>query len=364
MAPSSSRELLDLLLEDGELTSSDLDEFIARVPGEDLFLDYKDGKLTRDVKEARSVVRQWVSGFANAEGGVLVIGVTEDRPRAVSPCAKIGGEPLDAWAQKVLSDMVGFFSPPPRFKVVRRSEGDVLIIAVSRAPQLVPCTESRETKYFLRFHDSTREAPPYLISDLVLGRRKHPILVPEFGDAQFRYERGETHLSVVGNLSLSLVVENASFVFADDVEAGLVGWTFTDRPVEPLNGHLRAHVDVEIPQAPESPDWKLTCLASKKAGRSGQHLAPFDRHVWSLGGFRLPRARSSYPGFPLPKPMLFSCGLYMLAAGSSPVWFQVDVTIGDLPLDWNDRRMKLPKEYVSSARLVSSRPRVSWREKD
>jgi hypothetical protein len=161
MAPTSSRELPDFLLEGGELTPQELEDFVRRVPEEDLFLDYKDGLSTKGPqKDVQTTVREMVSGFANAEGGVLVIGVSETRPRGISPCQRIGLEPLDVWAQKVVSDMAGSLSRPPRFSVVSYDTGDVLLIASARAPQLVPCIESRETKYFLRIHDSTREGRP------------------------------------------------------------------------------------------------------------------------------------------------------------------------------------------------------------
>lgn len=366
MIPASTRELLELLLEDGPLTFDELKEFVARHPREDLFLDYKDGKLLATPKDARQTVRRWVSGFANADGGVLVLGINDEpgRPRDVSPCIdRIGSEELDTWTSKALAEMEGYFSPPPRLRRIATAPGrEILLIAVARAPQLVPCRVGAEVKYYLRFHDSTPEVPPYLISDLVLGRRRHPTLVPVFEEAQFRYEQGETHLSTAGHLTLTLALENASFVFADDVEAGVVGWTFTDRPIEPLSRHLRAHVDVEHPQTPESFQWQLMCFPSKSSGRSGQHLAPFDRHTWTLGGFRLPRSRSKHQGFPLEKPMLFSCGLYVLAADSAPAWFQVDVTIADLPIDSSNRRMRLPRGYIASSRLVSSRPQITWCE--
>lgn len=367
MALNTPRDLLDHLIEDGDLTPEDLDEIILKFPKEGLLHEFKDGKETTDQKKAGGVVREYVSGFANSEGGVLIIGVAETEPRTISGCRQIGAEPLDIWAQKKLSDMLGYLSPLPRIKLVKHPKGDVLVIAVERAPQLVPRMESRDTKYHLRFHDSTREAPAYLITDLVLGRRKHPVLVPSFHEAQFRYEQGGPGVFWGGSLSVKLVIENQSFVFADDVECGIVGLTLCEETIPPLNGHLRSHVDVELPATPppdpghEHPRWQLRFVPSKATGRSGVHLAPFDTNEMRLGSFELPRQRFANPTVSRPKPMIFSCAFYILTAGSAPVWYQVDVAISETSFKWEDRRMTLPRENVSCLRLPASRPRVSVR---
>jgi len=370
MAPSTPRELLDLLLEDGELTPDDLDEIIAKFPREGLLHEFKDGSVTADPKKAGGVVREYVSGFANAEGGVLIFGVAEGDPRSISPCRPIGAEPLDVWAQKKLSRMVGHFSPQPRFRVVNHPKGEVLIIAVARAPQLVPRIESGDTTFHLRFHDSTRKAPEYLITDLVLGRRKRAILEPLIEDSCFYYERQDELTFWCGALELKLVVENSSFEFADDLEVGLVGWALLTDSISPLSRHLLAHVDIEEPRQFESPDresrragaWHLYHAMSKTQGRSGRQLAPFDRWPLRLAQFRLPRFQSRLLNYPKPRPMLFNGGLYLLAAGSVPVWYQVEVRIIEAEVDSRSGEMKIPKEQIALTRLVASRPTISFQE--
>jgi Schlafen, AlbA_2 len=91
MAQLTSKELLNDLLEDKRLTPDQLDKFMQDNPDEDQYFDYKDGLITtpQKRKEGRQTIREYVSGFANSDGGVLIIGVgniNPDRlPRAVSP---------------------------------------------------------------------------------------------------------------------------------------------------------------------------------------------------------------------------------------------------------------------------------------
>jgi len=170
----STRQLLDELLGGATLGVEDLDEVLASFPDEDQYLDYKDGRITSkaDQKQLKADLLRFVTGFANADGGVLAVGVTEHRPRSVNGAAAPGKETLVGWAARILSGVVGFFSPPPVIFTVHHSGAEVLVIAVARAPQLIPYVEAGELKYALRIGDSTVTVPPYLISDLVSGAPK------------------------------------------------------------------------------------------------------------------------------------------------------------------------------------------------
>jgi predicted HTH transcriptional regulator len=159
------KELLWYLLKGNTLTPDNLDQFIREHPHEDQDFDYKDGKIaTRQERQKGSqIIRAYVSGFANSEGGVLIIGVGDDPPRMIRACASdIGGQPLTEWASRCLQGMAGYFSPQPRFQVIHHPHnGPVLSIAVARAPSLVPCVEAGVLKYFFRIGDSTLPIPDY-----------------------------------------------------------------------------------------------------------------------------------------------------------------------------------------------------------
>ena len=58
----------------GEFDEADL-RALAALPSEDLYLEFKDGTETDDQKKASRTLRQYVSGFANSDGGLIVFGV-------------------------------------------------------------------------------------------------------------------------------------------------------------------------------------------------------------------------------------------------------------------------------------------------
>ena len=54
---------------------------------------FKDGVELKDSKKAAKTVRQYVSGFANADGGLLMVGVSDGKPGArSSPPARAGSK--------------------------------------------------------------------------------------------------------------------------------------------------------------------------------------------------------------------------------------------------------------------------------
>ena len=257
VAAFKPKELLDHLLEANTLTENQLDEFMQANQVEGQYHEYKSGIITTPSErdKGRRIIREYVSGFANSDGGVLLIGVDESQPRKIVSCeAFIGNSPLEEWSSRCLQGMVGYFSPQPRFQVIQHSEGSVLAISVARAPSLIPCVESREMKYFLRIGDSTLQVPEYLIADLVLGRRQHPLL--DVHDPQINKVKTEILVDhrkdrpPITRTSFSFTVENLSLVTAEGFEVGVVSWSLNDNERE-INKHLRSHLDViPMPQGP------------------------------------------------------------------------------------------------------------------
>jgi hypothetical protein len=75
MATLTSKELLDMLLEGNTLAPDELERFIREHPNEDQYFDYKDGAITTSErrKEGSQIIRKWITGFANAEGGCSLL---------------------------------------------------------------------------------------------------------------------------------------------------------------------------------------------------------------------------------------------------------------------------------------------------
>jgi len=87
MPSPKSRQALDKMLGAEELEEADLRE-LAVLPNEDLYLEFKDGAETNDQKKAARTLRQYTSGFANSDGGLIVFGVSDAKDGTSRPFTK------------------------------------------------------------------------------------------------------------------------------------------------------------------------------------------------------------------------------------------------------------------------------------
>src|SRR5688500_367212 len=79
-------DLLEHLLRNEPLTEGDLVAFLSTKPSDEgLHVEYKNGaELKKPKKERTLTIRQYVTAFANSDGGVLVNGV-ENTTKALAP---------------------------------------------------------------------------------------------------------------------------------------------------------------------------------------------------------------------------------------------------------------------------------------
>src|SRR5690606_1522234 len=80
------------------------------------------------------------------------------------------------WAARTVGHLIGALGVPPRFATVDVEGGQVLLVAVHRAPTLVSTTKSGQAAYYFRIEDEAREVPASHVADLALGRRQTPTL--------------------------------------------------------------------------------------------------------------------------------------------------------------------------------------------
>jgi hypothetical protein len=244
-------EFRDLLAEGNELTVEIFDQFIRDCPKEGQYLEYKAGTLFKEkgLKEIRGIIKEYVSSFANAAGGVLVLGPHDKDPSRVTPCPNIpkGRESLDTWAEKSLQDMAHLLVPPPCIKMLSYGEGAVLVIAVHRSPSLVPCVSNNRMQYYLRMAESTLPVPEYLLTDLFHERRRLPTLELKAQTVQADWGRRPGDLGAPLYISIQLVVENIGLLTAKDIRIGIVMWQaqHRDRPKPLVNNFLLSHVRIE-----------------------------------------------------------------------------------------------------------------------
>lgn len=339
---SSTRDALEALLEGDKLLPAELEDFIQSL-NEDQYLDYKDGVITTKQKRNRgaAIIREYVSAFANSEGGILVIGVA-DQPRGISACTP-GKEPLDKWVDNLLSDMYPRLSPPPRIQVITHQKGLVLVIAVARAPELVPCIEARSASYFLRAHHRTFKAPAYLISDLVLGRRQHPIVEMSISSGELFGYLGTPNFRP----KLFFSAENMGFVTAEQLELGFITWSIGEYGGR-LNSSILSYIDLEIAPDVAGLKWKVQHEVTRARSPEITRLTPFGRV-----GFE-PMENFLFPF--LEKPVKFFAAMYFLSRGAPPIWFQVEF-ICKLP-EVSGNSPPVIREFQVT-KLSGRRPRVA-----
>lgn len=341
-----ARSWLDTFLEGTEATTEDLEKIRQLKEGQ--HLEFKDGVITRKSNRKAGIqeIREAISGFANAEGGLLIVGV-HDGTKEISPCTSLGTEPLAKWAESVVRDLIPYFSPLPRFQEVPYPNGEVLVVAVPRSPRLIPCVGRRESHYFLRVHESTVEVPGYLLSDLLLGRRQQPSV-----RMQPRVTVG-TSPSLDPVLGIYFEVENDSLIDIEESRVGVVIWASRTQ-ADPISHHLRTYVDDLAPESPslrfgERNDWDLVHLESEAYPSSsrGSKISPF-----SSCNFRIERLGIAFEG-------IYHCGVYVLPKSSMPIWFQLKFTVEK---NLEDGRLLVEEQSVSCQAV--GRPLVDWKRKD
>lgn len=357
MPPSRSRAWLDHILAGEPVTEQDVKKLVAECQ-EDLHLDYKAGALLQ-AKKAADTLREYVAAFANSDGGILLIGYDQGG-KTFDGASAPGGGALDEWATRCLYRLTPQFSPVPRLRSLHVDGQAVLIVATPRSPVLIQLQGPAGPLCYIRIGDSNFEAPPYLVTDLVLGRRNHPVLRPRFIVPIEPQGPWDSHLPNIGTIELDLkaTIENHSLVFAEDVRCGLVSWATPRRPVNPADrqgvpASLKAYLDVQQPEAslrgPQQPPWQLLHLrrrwqiASSHGQDPAYHVSPLEesasRPFDTLGlpvfddllHAALPAAPEASPDYEDTRrrrihargAIEVKAALYVLSRDAEPWWFQV-----------------------------------------
>lgn len=312
---TDSQEAMEALLSGYKFSGSTLEKFVEIHQEEDQHLEYKDGKITNkgNSKEAVKAIRQAISGFANSEGGVLIVGVSEP-PRKISACLQTGNESLDKWVEGHLHDMAPFLSPLPRIHVVDYPAGPVVVTAVRRAPALVPCVEAGRLKYFLRLNQSTLQAPDFLLSDLILGRKQQPTL-----DAAVSFEQPPPSLrEPKSNVEVHVAVDNIGLVTAETLDVGILSWVVNDIGPE-INKHLLSYVEHPERVHVGDYDWVLRHSICNPRNPRTVKLSPFAKAVFETNSLVLLFSAAQ---------LEVTAAIYVIAKDSSPVWFECSFRCG------------------------------------
>lgn len=339
----SAFEVLEEILEGHTPTEADLNRLRA-LQKEGLHLDFKSGQVLNAPKDAARTVREYVSAFANSEGGILVLGV-EDKNKTVDGCTAPGSSTLEKWAADALSPLVSYLTPPPRIHEVKTASGKaVLLIAVSRQWRLVPIITAGKFMYYLRIGESTHAAYDYLVSDLLLGRRQHPVLTHSI---TLTHTTNAAVDSGYYSFTVALKVENAGFATANNLAAGLVCWGALKRfPV--VGANVVSSLDVVQPTGEFESALQLHHVQIDPFLPHQPTIRALGSEEYRLLDLWLPYRRNGQSTFVGRHQM----GLYLLAEGSPPDWYQIEIDV--IENRANDVRARL------APTLRSARPTISF----
>jgi len=350
-----SQNLLEQLLTGHHMSAEELDQLITGPAKEDLYLEYKHG-LELQKPNAADTIREYMSGFANSAGGVLIIGVNAPNgvPTEVTGCQRDKKGDLAEWAARCLTEMASFFSPLPRFHVIAHPQGEVLIGVTQRSLSLVPRRLGESMVYHFRMHDQTLKAPDYLMGDLLLGRRQQPILqVSGHNLTDLRKEYDGPNDSMDAGIVLRIHYENMSIVWADDCRWGLIARlqsVGTPRASVSTPGrHLLSFVDViDIPNASNPRPAQLYHFRGVLPIEE-----PFATATQSISFYVPLVIRGKWLAY------TWKAALYVTAKNSLPLWHQINIVVNNDILSVIN---KAPTKDIQSEiiRLTTERPVVTW----
>jgi hypothetical protein len=362
---SSARQFLDAVLEGHKVTAADLRRVRTFPEGDNL--EFKSGKAANrpaEEQELRAVFRDYVAGFANGDGGVLIVGVTDTDRKVdgvVAPGPPHKADPA-TWARDILGPLAAHIHPPPRFQTIKHGKLKVLLIATPRAYNLVALPDRHTLRYPLRIHDQLiRDLPPYVVADILLGRRARPTF--RFAGIGYSVEPHPKIPSLL-RLNLSCRLENNSIVHAHRVVVGTVAYALHEVPpfsTPEFGSRLLQEIELQRPtgrgnEIPEDIFW----VPAHAVCHERPTLRPFETVDLSLSHhdalaqnvLNLPAANHS---------AYYRIAIYVLADGAPPLWFQ---------LDWEyvmnfaaAKSIEVSATTTSFPYAVTGRPVVAWHER-
>lgn len=135
---------------------------------EHLFLDFKEVRNALDGE----MLGKALSGFANTEGGLLVLGV-DDKTRTPRPVAD--ARALAERVNELASRMVSPIVPGVVCRPVPASNGGGFVVVLIPQSDVTPHMAIGHDRYYQRSGDSFTPMRHHAVADL-FGRRPHPVL--------------------------------------------------------------------------------------------------------------------------------------------------------------------------------------------
>lgn len=160
-------------------TEADLERLLASYASESLHLDFKEA-LKSPGDDLLNGLSKAISGFSNADGGVLIYGISEDK-KAQTAFNLAPTEHCAAYDQKI-QEMISRLTAPTNSKIVlkqilsAKNSGKGYIVVLIPKSEIAPHQDIRSKKYYQRAGESHTEMHHYQIADL-FGKRLSPELI-------------------------------------------------------------------------------------------------------------------------------------------------------------------------------------------
>lgn len=162
-----------------DVTKQDIEAFISRKIEENLNLDYKDIRAYHDFDE----LSKDVSAFANSEGGLILLGISQQRVTEKGKIIKIfpkeitwGNESLSK--EKLEDNLISKIRPRVDFRIfpIREGNGSTKVLFLIDIPQSdTPPHMASDNRYYKRLNFRRVPMEHYEVSNF-FGRRRRPLL--------------------------------------------------------------------------------------------------------------------------------------------------------------------------------------------
>lgn len=321
-------------------TRSHLEALVRYQVVEDLHVEYKSGGwLTRESMADRAQDMRWyIVGFANADGGVLVIGMDENVrasdgrrvPSALSVIGHIPPDGLGAWITRAISPGAVFpaLQFAPRIHEVCGADGrvDQIVVVVPPSHNTISTVRYGGKNLFpARMGESTEALDEWTVRAILHGTRQTPrvSLAIDTALGSSSVQRGLRLPSTPDRqqdliVTLRLFLHNDALVAARGVHVGLVsplGNTSSNAAVEafPLSPALRRETGVR-----DGRDHEIQHLQVRLgSGGPTNLLPPFGVIPFDISfGGRLPSEVSEVD---------LQIPFYVTGENFSPSWYQLRI---------------------------------------
>jgi hypothetical protein len=317
-------DLLGAVLTGRPVSEQEVLTIVQRREREGLYLEYKRGLWLAAEKSPGHELREYTSGFANAEGGLLIVGVVGgeeaqgDQKWTIESASCPDKAGWDSWLSHVLEPIGA--RTRVRWQVVLVDGQEVVLVATDRAEALIRVYEKPDLVCYLRIGDETIKIDDTLFADLALGRRAKPDLRLTFESVM---QGGRDSLGFY--LNIAVTVHNQGLVWVPDLKVAWVGYSHNlMRAQESLTRYIDVRATTSAGPQVTITEFdsrvRLTRDSNFRESISGrnQDLRPFESAEFGARVQGLPASEEAVQ-------WVWAGAILVLPQQASPLWAQVAV---------------------------------------